>query len=69
ARVAGRNGETLAFRRLKRRSATLVDPDSGDVLSDDCLIPFIGAHDRQAFLEIFGLDQARLRDGGRKLLA
>ncbi|MBN8940750.1 MAG: AAA family ATPase [Rhizobiales bacterium] len=69
ARVAGRDGQTLAFRRLKRRSATLVDPEGGDVLADDCLTPFIGAHDRQAFLEIFGLDQARLREGGRKLLA
>lgn len=69
ARIAGRDGQALAFRRLKRRSATLVDPDSGDALADDCLVPFIGAHDRQAFLEIFGLDQARLRDGGRKLLS
>ncbi|BBF93989.1 hypothetical protein BLTE_26740 [Blastochloris tepida] len=69
AEVAGGDGRTLAFARLKRRAATLVDPASDAPLADDCLAPFLGAHDRRAFLEIYGLDQARLREGGRKLLA
>ncbi|MBB5753355.1 AAA family ATPase [Prosthecomicrobium pneumaticum] len=69
AELLGRRGETLAFRRLKRRAAALVDPLSEAALAEDCLVPFLGAHDRRAFLDIFGLDQARLREGGRKLLA
>lgn len=69
AEVCATDGQRLAFARLKRRQATLVDPDTGAPLPDDALAPFLGAHDRAAFLEIFGLDQKRLRDGGRSLLA
>ncbi|ALK08034.1 ATP-binding protein [Blastochloris viridis] len=69
ATVAGGDGRELSFTRLKRRAAALVDPVSEAPLADDCLAPFLGAHDRRAFLDIFGLDQARLREGGRKLLA
>ncbi len=68
ATLIGRDGRALSFARLKRRSAALVDPATEAPLGDDCLAPFIGAHDREAFLEIFGLDQARLRRGGRQLL-
>ncbi|MFG1451314.1 AAA family ATPase [Xanthobacter sp. V2C-8] len=69
ATVAGADGRTLSFARLKRRQATLVDPQTDAPLPDDMLVPFLGAHDRDAFLAIFGLDQARLREGGAKLLA
>ncbi|QJP13347.1 AAA family ATPase [Starkeya sp. ORNL1] len=69
ARIAAVDGRGLAFARLKRRTATLVDLETGAPLNDDCLAPFLGAHDRRAFLDIFGLDQARLRAGGRSLLA
>lgn len=69
ATVATPDGQRLSFARLKRRDKTLVDPASDAVLGGDCLAPFLGAYDRKAFLEVFGLDQARLREGGRKLLA
>lgn len=69
ATLLGADGRTLSFARLKRRQASLVDPDSEAPLPDDALAPFLGAHDRAAFRAIYGLDQARLREGGAKLLA
>lgn len=69
ATVADSAGQPLSFARLKRRQATLVDPDTGAPLADDALAALLGAHDRDAFLEIFGLNQKRLREGGAKLLA
>lgn len=67
--VADAQGGELSFARLKRRKAAIVDPSTDAPLPDDCLVPFLGTYDRQAFLDIFGLDQLRLRDGGEKLLA
>jgi len=69
ATVQAPDGRSLSFARLKRQNATLVDPASETPLADDVLAPFLGAHDRQAFLDIFGLNQRRLREGGEKLLA
>ncbi|WP_035830547.1 ATP-binding protein [Kaistia adipata] len=69
ATVEAPDGRTLSFARLKRLNAPLVDPASDKPLHDDALAPFLGAHDRQAFLDIFGLNQRRLREGGEKLLA
>ncbi|BCP52001.1 hypothetical protein K32_06180 [Kaistia sp. 32K] len=69
ATVEAPDGRTLSFARLKRLNAALVDPADEKPLNDDALAPFLGAHDRQAFLDIFGLNQKRLREGGEKLLA
>lgn len=69
ATLADAAGNTLSFARLKRRRGTLIDPASGEPLPDDALAPFLGAHQRASFLEIFGLDQKRLRRGGEELLA
>ncbi|MBX3539798.1 MAG: AAA family ATPase [Chelatococcus sp.] len=69
ATVEGVDGQRLSFARLKRRDKTLVDPETDTVLPGEGLAPFLGAYDRRAFEEIFGLNQARLREGGRKLLA
>ena len=69
ATVEAPDGRSLSFARLKRQNATLVDPASETPLADDVLAAFLGAHDRQAFLDIFGLNQRRLREGGEKLLA
>ncbi|MFS8037065.1 AAA family ATPase [Xanthobacter sp. AM11] len=63
------DGRAFSFVRLKRRKAPLVDPENEAPLADDCLAPFLGAHGRAGFLDIFGLDQDRLRKGGRELLA
>ena len=69
ATLTGAQGRSLSFARLKRANATLVDPESNAALNDDILAPFLGAHDRQTFLDVFGLDQMRLREGGKRLLA
>ncbi|WP_336798997.1 ATP-binding protein [Kaistia sp. MMO-174] len=69
ATVEAPDGRSLSFARLKRQNATLIDPASETPLADDSLAAFLGAHDRQAFLDIFGLNQRRLREGGEKLLA
>ncbi|WP_018182961.1 ATP-binding protein [Kaistia granuli] len=69
ATVEAPDGRSLSFARLKRLNAALVDAESNTPLHDDALAPFLGAHDRQAFLDIFGLNQRRLREGGEKLLA
>jgi uncharacterized protein YhaN len=69
ATVAAPDGQRLSFARLKRRNHKIVDPNTDTPLGDDCLAAFIGLHDRRAFLDIFGLNQASLREGGRKLLA
>jgi uncharacterized protein YhaN len=69
ATVEASDGRSLSFARLKRQNATLIDPASETPLADDALAAFLGAHDRQAFLDIFGLNQRRLREGGEKLLA
>lgn len=63
------DGRSLAFARVKRDRGTLLDPETDTPLPDDALAPFVGTHDRAAFLEIFGLDQKRLRKGGEELLA
>ncbi|MGQ3675106.1 AAA family ATPase [Xanthobacter sp. TB0139] len=69
ATISDGAGRTLSFARLKRRHNTLVQPEDDTPLPDDALAPFLGAHDRKAFLDIFGLDQYRLRAGGKELLA
>lgn len=69
ATLAHQDGRILSFARLKRRNATLVNPVDDAPLSDDCLAPFLGGHDRKTFLEEFGLDQHRLRAGGKAVLA
>ncbi|MGE4372429.1 MAG: AAA family ATPase [Xanthobacter sp.] len=69
ATISDGAGRTLSFARLKRRHNTLVQLEDDTPLPDDALAPFLGAHDRKAFLDIFGLDQYRLRAGGKELLA
>ena len=69
ATVENDDGARLAFARLKRRQAKLVDPAAGDApLPDDALAPFLAGCDRARFLAEFGLDQKRLRAGGEAVL-
>lgn len=65
--IEGSDGRRLAFARLKRNKHALVDPSTDAPLPDDALSPFLGAHDRAAFLDVYGLDQRRLRAGGEAL--
>jgi len=69
ATVLGVDGRAFAFIRVKRDRSTLLDPLTDAPLPDDALAPFLGTHQRGSFLEIFGLDQKRLRKGGEDLLA
>ncbi len=69
ATITDADGRTLSFARLKRRNAPLVNPADDTPLADDALAPFLGLHDRKAFLDIYGLDQHRLRAGGKAMVA
>ncbi len=69
ATITAADGRTLSFARLKRRNAPLVNPADDTPLADDVLAPFLGLHDRKAFLDIYGLDQNRLRAGGKAMVA
>ncbi len=68
ATLVGADGRALSLARLKRRNAALVDAVNDTPLPDDALAPFLGAHDRRAFLDIYGLDQQRLRTGGQQMV-
>ncbi len=68
ATITGGNGQTLTFRRRKRRQNSLVD-ETDTPIGDDALAPFLGNVSRALFLDAFGLDRARLNDGGRRLIA
>lgn len=60
-------GERLAFERRKGKVRTLLDAD-GAALPDDSLLPYLGTCNHALFNDLFGLDQPRLRLGGRALL-
>jgi uncharacterized protein YhaN len=69
ATLESAGGARLAFARLKRDRAKLVDPARDDApLADDALAPFLAGCDKPTFLKEFGLDQKRLRAGGEELL-
>ena len=67
AEIEAANGRSLTIRRRKGRKATLLDA-SGAPLPDDALAPFLGGLSREVFERSFGLDAARLRDGGDEML-
>jgi uncharacterized protein YhaN len=69
ARIARSNGERLEFKRRKARTGTLVSLSQQETtLPDAALAPFLGAADRNLFQLMFGLDQERLRSGGKQML-
>lgn len=67
AEIEAAGGERLFFKRLKRARGDLVDA-SGAALEPGALAPFLGATDRDAFEQLFGLDAEGLRAHGRRLL-
>lgn len=67
AEIEAADGTRLAFRRRKGRKGTLLDPAESP-LDDATLDRFLGGCSRALFHDLFGLDAARLRDGGRRLL-
>lgn len=70
ATLTDARGNSLSLRRRKGRKNTLLaDDESETPLADDVLVPFLGGLTREVFQLAFGLDSARLREGGRMLLS
>ena len=65
--LAARDGAKDSFVRRKGRRDTLRDT-ADQVVPDDALRRFLGGVSRDLFEQGFGLDGARLREGGRELL-
>jgi uncharacterized protein YhaN len=59
--------KTLSFRRRKGATGTLLTPDELQI-QEDALASFLRGLDRDRFEQFFGLDHARLREGGDELL-
>lgn len=57
----------LEFHRTKAQKQSLRSPRN-DALADTALSPFLGAADRTFFEQMFGLDHARLMEGGKSIL-
>jgi uncharacterized protein YhaN len=69
AEIISRDGQRLAFHRVKSRglAKTLKTPDD-EQLPDNALLPFIGQVDRRMFVNAFGLSTEALRLGSRAML-
>jgi len=65
--LTARDGAVENFIRRKGRRDTLRDT-ADQVVPDEALRRFLGAVSRDSFEQGFGLDGARLREGGRELL-
>jgi chromosome segregation protein len=65
--LSARDGAAASFIRRKGRRDTLRDV-SDEAVPDDSLRRFLGGASRDLFERSFGLDGARLREGGRELL-
>ncbi|MCK9222519.1 MAG: AAA family ATPase [Limnochordia bacterium] len=62
------SGKELAFRRRKGRKNTFLDPN--DTPADESrLLPYLAGLERNVYEQMFGLNHARLREGGRALVA
>ena len=60
-------GDRIDIVRRKKRKDPLTTPE-GEPLAEARLSPFLGGTDRDAFAKMFGLNQARLREGGDSFL-
>ena len=67
ARILGRDGEALAFRRRKGRRGHL-DRANDKALRDDALAPFLEGLTRDVFTRAFGLSTMTLRQGAQEML-
>lgn len=66
ARVSN-GSESLEFHRTRAQKQSLRSP-LDDPLADTALGSFLGTADRNFFEQMFGLDQARLMEGGKSIL-
>lgn len=63
------DGKMLEFVRKKGRKNTLLSPDTGTVLDDKLLLPFLpDGIDDTLFLKLYGIDHDSLIAGGKDLL-
>lgn len=62
------DGSKLTIRRRKGTKHTLLD-SNGQPLDDSVLNRFVGQIDKHFFQAVFGIDHARLREGGQEILA
>jgi uncharacterized protein YhaN len=67
ARILGRGGESLEFRRRKGRRDTLIDANE-KALPGDALAPYLGGLTRDIFTRAFGLSTRTLREGAQEML-
>ncbi|KAF3999691.1 YhaN family protein [Glaciimonas immobilis] len=58
----------LDFHRAKATKNTLRTPHN-EAMTDTVLVPFLGATDRNFFDQMFGLDHAKLIQGGKSILS
>lgn len=65
--IAARDGTPAEFTRRKGRGDTLRD-QAGNVVPEDALNRFLGGASREVFERSFGLNGARVREGGQELL-
>ncbi|WP_262271849.1 ATP-binding protein [Microvirga yunnanensis] len=69
AKISNRAGKTLAFKRRKANSGTLLTLEGAEtLLPDTALTPFLEGTSRDTFSRMFGLDHERLRAGGEQML-
>ncbi|MBJ6127384.1 YhaN family protein [Microvirga splendida] len=69
AKISNRAGKTLAFKRRKANTGTLLTLGVNEtVLPDAVLAPFLEGVSREQFTRMFGLDHGRLREGGEQML-
>lgn len=62
------NGERLTFVRHKKRKGSISELESGDVLPDGALHPYLGGLTEQTFATLFGIDHDKLVEGGEEIL-
>jgi uncharacterized protein YhaN len=63
------DGKALEFVRRKGKKGTLLDPSTGGSLDDSVLTPFIpSGMDENLFTKLYGIDHARMVEGGQELL-
>lgn len=67
AKLRNAAGAELAFMRRKANKRSLSD-ESGEVLPDDALLPFLAGVSRARFITAHGIDHQRLLEGGRNIL-
>ena len=68
AELEATDGRRLAFVRLKGKANTLRTPDESEPLEEARLSEFTGGMTEARFLQMFGIDHARLIQGGEEII-